>query len=335
MLKMQNKNKIRFATIGTSWICEEFIETAKTFSEIEIYSVYSRNADRAKAFSEKYGAVKHYSNLEEMASDPLIDAVYIASPNSHHKAQSILFMEHGKAVFCEKPIASNFVEFTEMRSCAEKHGVLLMEAYKSMLMPGLLTVKDNLRKLGRIRSVFAVFSKYSSRYDAHLRGENVNTFNAEFSNGAAVDLGVYCIYPVLYMFGVPNLVKAVGAVVPGGVDATDAVIMQYDGFVASLLFSKVSNSYLPCEIQGEDGTMVIDRFNIPGNIEIVYKNGSREKLNFTQREDSMCYEIEEFIRCYLENKEPKVNTLSLSAEGTKVLDEIRRQIGVVYPADEA
>ena len=331
---MQHTSKIRFATVGTSWICEEFIDTAKTFDEIEIYAVYSRNADNAKAYAKKHCASKYYTSLEEMAADPLIDAVYIASPNSFHASQSILFMEHGKAVFCEKPIASNFREFSEMSDCAKKNGVLLMEAYKSMLMPGLLTVKENLHKLGRIRSVFAVFSKYSSRYDAHKKGEGVNTFKAEFSNGAAVDLGVYCIYPVLHMFGVPLEVKAVGSIVPGGVDATDAVIMSYDGFVASLLFSKVSNSFLPCEIEGEEATMVIDKFNIPENVEIIYKNKKREKLEFNQRDDSMCYEIEEFINCYFGNKEkPAVNSLSLSAEGIKILDEIRRQIGVVYPAD--
>lgn len=327
------KKKIRFATVGTSWICEEFIETAKTFVELEITACYSRDLHRAMQFAQKHGVERFYDNLEAMAKDPEIDAVYIASPNSLHAAQSMLFLNHKKAVLCEKPIASNESEFLQMQSCAKKNSVLLMEAYKSMLMPGLQAVKANLHKLGRIRCVFAVFSKYSSRYDAHLSGGDVNTFKAEFANGASVDLGVYCLYPILHMFGKPSSVKALGQKVPGGVDATDAVILQYDGFVASMLFSKVSTSFLPCEIQGEDATMIIDKFNITEKVVIVYKDGRRENVEFSQRNDSMCYEITEFIDCYNNKKSERVNSLALSHLGMTILDEIRKQIGVIYPAD--
>jgi len=101
-------NKVRFATIGTSWICEEFIETAKTDERFVLEAVYSRSADKAIAYKTKHNANRYFTDLETMASDPEIDCVYIASPNSFHVPQSILFLKHKKHVLCEKPLGSNF-----------------------------------------------------------------------------------------------------------------------------------------------------------------------------------------------------------------------------------
>jgi len=286
---------INFATIGSSWITEEFINTGKTFSDFNLYAVYSRTEERAASFAEKHGAVKYFSDLNQMLEDKEIDAVYIASPNSLHCAQAIQCMNAGKHVICEKPAASNLRELDLMFECADKNCVFFMEAFKSLLMPGFAACKDNIRKAGVIRSVYINFSKYSSRYDAHKRNENVNTFKAEFSNGAVMDLGVYCLWPVVYLFGEPKMIKALGIKVPGGVDGAGAVLLLYDTFTVTLNYSKVGNSFLPSEIQGEDATICVDKFNIPEKICIRYRDGTTENVPVEQREDSMCYEIEEFI----------------------------------------
>lgn len=325
---------INFATVGTSWITEEFITTGQTFPEFCLYSVYSRSEEKAKAFSEKHGAKKYYTDLSDMLSDKNIDAVYIASPNSLHCSQAIAAMNAGKHVICEKPAASNLRELDEMLSCAEKNGVLFMEAFKSILMPGFIACKENLSKAGLLRSVYINFSKYSSRYDAHKRGDNVNTFKAEFSNGAVMDLGVYCIWPMVALFGEPKDVKAFGITVPGGVDGAGTAVFLYDTFTVTLNYSKVSNSFLPSEIQGEDATICIDKFNIPEKVSVVYRDGRTENIPVDQRVDSMCYEIEEFMSCINSGlTESAVNTRKMSRSVMKILDEIRRQTGIVYPAD--
>lgn len=325
---------INFATIGTSWITEEFITTGQTFSDFCLYSVYSRSEEKAKAFAEKHGAKKYYTDLSEMFADNNIEAVYIASPNSLHASQAIAAMNAGKHVICEKPAASNLRELEEMIACAEKNGVLFMEAFKSILMPGFIACKENLSKAGLLRSAYINFSKYSSRYDAHKRGENVNTFKSEFSNGAVMDLGVYCIWPMVALFGEPKEVKAFGITVPGGVDGTGTAIFLYDTFTVTLNYSKVSNSFLPSEIQGEDATICIDKFNIPEKVYVVYRDGRTENVPVDQRADSMCYEIEEFMNCIKDGRtESFVNTKKMSVTVMKILDEIRRQTGIVYPAD--
>ena len=201
-------------------------------------------------------------------------------------------------------------------------------------MPGFISCKESLPKAGLLRSAYINFSKYSSRYDAHKRGENVNTFKAEFSNGAVMDLGVYCIWPMVALFGEPKDVKAFGITVPGGVDGTGTAIFLYDTFTVTLNYSKVSNSFLPSEIQGEDATICIDKFNIPEKVSVVYRDGRTENVPVDQREDSMCYEKEEFMDCIKNGRtESLVNTVKMSRSVMKILDEIRRQTGIVYPAD--
>ena len=114
-----------------------------------------------------------------------------------------------------------------MCATAKANGVMFMEAYKSGFMPGMKIIRDNLHKLGIIRGAVFSFGKYSSRYDAHKQGKDVNTFKAEFSNGALMDLGVYCVNPMVHLFGKPEEVKSLSAIIPGGVDGMGSLIMKY------------------------------------------------------------------------------------------------------------
>lgn len=328
-------NKINFATIGTSWITEAFIRGAKHCDEFALKAIYSRTEEKAKIFAEKNGTEKYYTSLDEMLSDKEIDAVYIASPNSLHAEQAIKAMNCGKHVLCEKPVASNAFEFEKMIEASKKNNVLLMEAFKSSLMPGFNKYKELLNKVGQVRSVFSDFGKYSSRYDAHKRGEDVNTFKAEFSNGALMDLGVYCLYPIIKLFGEPKEVKSFSTVIPDGVDGAGVTILNYETFTAALKYSKVGNSFLPTEIQGEEATILIDKINQPREIKIIYKDGKTEIFNCELNDDDMYYEAREFLDCILKGKtESEINDHQTSLSVMKIMDDARLQCGVVYPADK-
>lgn len=328
------KETFGFATIGTSWITGDFADIGQTVNGFTYVASYSRSPEKAKAFAEKHGARKQYTDLEQMLSDPDIDAVYIASPNSLHEEQSVLAMEHGKNVICEKPAASNVRELDRVLDCAAKNGVLYMEAYKTSSTPGFAAIADNLEKLGTLRSAFFGFSKYSSRYDAHKRHEDVNTFKAEFSNGALMDLGVYCIYPMIMLFGMPSEIKGVSSIVEGGVDGSGSSLFAYGGFNVALSYSKTSNSFIPSEIQGEDATMIINRINIPDAIEIRYRDGRSEQIPVTQKKEDMYYEIEHYVDCLRKGlTESPLNTHALSRNVLSVCDAIRKQAGPEFPAD--
>jgi len=112
-----------------------------------------------------------------MAVSDEIDAVYIATPNSFHADQVVLFFKNSKHVLCEKPMAANAAEAAKMIQEAKDHNVLLMEAMKSTLLPNFKAIQNNLHKIGPIRRYFASYCQYSSRYDAYKKGTVLNVFN--------------------------------------------------------------------------------------------------------------------------------------------------------------
>ena len=192
--------KVRFGIVGTNFISDWVIAGARQDARFELTAVYSRKQETADAFAAKHGIPHTFTSLEEMASSPLIDAAYIASPNFLHAEQSILCMQHGKHVLCEKPLASNAREARAMIAASEQYGVTLMEAMKPTLTPNFRAVQANLKRVGTIRRYFSAYCQYSSRYDKFKEGIVLNAFRPELSNGAMMDIGVYgddgywCLY---------------------------------------------------------------------------------------------------------------------------------------------
>jgi predicted dehydrogenase len=320
---------IRFATIGTSWITDEFIRSGRQVEGFCLQAVYSRNEETARQFAAKHEVKNVFTDLSTMAQSDSIDAVYIASPNSLHAQQALLFLNNKKHVLCEKPLASNAKEAAAMTKAAKANGVLLMEALKTAFMPAMQSVRENLDKIGKIRRYFASYCQYSSRYDLYKAGKNPNTFNPQFSNGALMDLGVYCLYPAIALFGRPLEIKASGLLLDSGVDGAGSIFMKYPEMDAVIMYSKITHSVLPSEIQGEKGSITIDKIGQPGKVQIYYHNGTTEDITPTQK-DAMYYEIQEFIRLI---KEDCVNSQQLSLDVIRVMDSVRQQIGLLFPAD--
>ncbi|MGD6994700.1 Gfo/Idh/MocA family protein [Sutcliffiella horikoshii] len=326
---------IRFGVIGTNWITESFINAALESEDFRLTAVYSRKEETAKNFGEKFSVTTTYTDLNEFSRSNEFDAVYIASPNSLHAKQAIACMNQGKHVLCEKPIATNTRELSEMIAAAKRNNVVLMEAMKSTLLPNFLAVKENLHKIGKIRRYVASYCQYSSRYDKYKEGTVLNAFKPEFSNGALMDIGIYTIYPMVALFGKPKALFAMAHMLESGVDGQGSILFQYDGMDASVAYSKIANSYLPSEIQGEEGTIILDTIHTPEKIRIKYKDGSEEDITVSQKDQSMFYEAEEFIRLIkFGEKESSINSLNTSLQTMELIEEARKQIGLVYPADQ-
>jgi predicted dehydrogenase len=326
---------IRFGVVGTSWITDEFIRCASRTGEFCLQAVYSREAKKASAFAGKYSVKNIFTDLTAMAQSPLIDAVYIASPNSFHAEQAILFMSHKKHALCEKPIASNVKELFRMIQVASENQVLLMEAIKTTFLPNFRSIQESLPKLGKVRKILFNYCQYSSRYDIYKAGKHVNTFDPNFSNGSLMDIGIYCVYPIIYLFGKPESIIANAVMLDSGIDGAGSIILKYQDFEAVISHSKISNSYMPSEIQGEQGSMIIDKISTPEAIEIRHRDGTTEAVTCQQSTDFMYYEAKEFIDLIKQNKkQSSVNSWQLSLAVMNILDEVRKIIGLRFLTDE-
>ncbi|CAG7645196.1 Gfo/Idh/MocA family protein [Paenibacillus allorhizosphaerae] len=327
---------IRFGVIGTNWITEKFIEAARESEHFALTAVYSRTEEKARAFGEAWDIPHRFTDLERMAESHELDAVYIASPNAFHAKQAIICMNRGKHVLCEKPFASNAREVQDMIAAAVNNRVLLMEALKSTTVPQFQAIRDHLPKIGRVRRYVASYCKYSSRYDAYKQGKVLNAFNPELSNGSLMDLGIYCIYPMAALFGKPERIQASGILLDSGVDGEGSLILKYRDMEAVVMHSKISNSDLPAEIQGEEGTMVIDKINDPGHVHIRYKDGRVESVVEPDTTNAMSHEVREFIGLLQKGcVESTMNSHAVSLTAMEIMDEARKQIGLRFPADPA
>lgn len=325
---------VRFGVIGTNFIVDTVLQAAFSEPRFQVMAVYSRNIDTANSFADKYDLPYRFTSLEEMARCDQIDAVYIASPTSCHAEQSVLFMKHGKHVLCEKPIASNAIEVKMMIEASNKYNVVLMEAMRSTLTPHFRQVINHLKDIGTVRRYFASYCQYSSRYDKLKEGIVLNAFKPELSNGAVMDLGVYTIYPMIVLFGKPLSIQATGMLLNTGVDGQGAVNFSYKDMNATVLYSKIADSLLPSEIQGEDGVISMDRIDFITELKLQLRSGDLLDLSITDRYSQYYYEIAEFIDLIESGgRESLINSHANSLITIEVIDEIRRQLGVVFPAD--
>ena len=340
----KHTGKVRFGVVGTNFITDWVIAGARQDGRFELAAVCSRKQETADAFAAKHQIPHTFTSLEEMAKSPLVDAVYIASPNFLHAEQSILCMKHGKHVLCEKPFAWNAREAGEMIAASRTYNVTLMEAMKPTLTPNFLSVRENLGRLGIVRRYFSSYCQYSSRYDKFKEGIVLNAFKPELSNGAMMDIGIYTVYPMVVLFGRPDKIDASGIVLSSGADGQGAVNFEYDGMNATVLYSKIANSSLPTEIQGEDGNMTLDRINIISKVTYTPRLAAAsgkgpvaepQDISAVTDRDEYYYEVAEFIDLVLSGRrESAINSHEYSLITLEIIDEVRRQLGIVYPADQ-
>jgi len=242
--------------VGTSFIAHDFADAARS-AGFTITGVVSRDFDRGKAFLSRHGSGTVHSSMEDMAANKSIDVVYIASPNALHYPQSLAAIRQGKHVLVEKPCYMSMTQLEEVLRCAEEKSVYVLETLRSFYTPAIEHIRNALPKIGKVRHVYFNRMQYSSRYDSHKAGLPTSTFNKELGGGALGDLGIYVIYGLLDLFGNPATVAYQSQYLDSGVDAVTDLLLGYNGFNSILTASKVSDTHLDSEIQGEQGSILI------------------------------------------------------------------------------
>ncbi len=296
---------LRYATIGTSQITEEFIEGANIAGGMELAAVFSRSAEKGEIFAKRFGKPEIFTDMERLARSD-IDAVYIASPNSLHFSQSRLFLKNNKNVICEKPATVAPAEMEELRLLADERGLVYMEAMMSMHTPAKKILENALKKIGKITSAHFDFSQLSSRYGMLKKGKLPNIFNPVMAGGCLMDLGCYCVYPAVYFFGEPSGISASAGFIQGGADAYGAAVFDYPDKQITLTYSKVAQSRIGSQIMGDEGTIVIKSLSQLNNIDIYYNNNTNNELaGYMPKQVVMSFEACDFrnyITSFEENR---------------------------------
>jgi len=325
---------MNFATIGTGWITDLFIESAiKT--EMELVSVYSRSEGKARSFAQKHKAQHYFTHLPEMLADDDIDFIYIASPNSLHYEHILQCIDYEKHVFCEKPLVINEKQWQEVQQRAKSAGVFVCEGYRHLYTPNYSKLKQTLSQVGEIRSVLLPFAQYSSRYDAFKRGERPNVFTKDFAGGVLMDLGVYPLSMAIDLFDEPEDIHYYPVLLENGIDGSGTLIMDYGTFQVTILCSKITHSDAPSEIHGEAGTLKMDHMANMQSLQL-FDRPNKKVIDLTQNTVAfdMRYELEAFKQMVGNQAYEKHDSwLNRSRKVAKWSEKARKSVGILFPGD--
>ena len=328
-------NLIKLGIIGsnfvTDWLCESVLKT----EGITLHAMYSRSQQRGREFAQKYGIEYVFTDLDAFYSSD-IDAVYIASPNFFHAYQAIRAMEKGKHVLVEKPAALSKTEFDLMTACAEKNGVVLLEAMRPAHDDALEVIRSSLSDIGTIRRAVFEFCQYSSRYNAFRSGEILNAFDPALGNAAVMDIGVYAIAVCVSLFGLPKQITSRSVKLHNGFEGMGTSLLDYDTHQAEIVYSKITDSVNPSVITGEDGSLKIGKLSTLDSLEKCIRKKPGEII-FSGRETpgagNMIYEVRDFVDM-IHGAISVESYQKLTRDTLSVIDEIRRQNAIEFPAQK-
>ena len=323
---------IRFGVIGTGPISERFAQAGIKCKSFALTAVYSRELSRARAFAASYGAEHCYDDLDSFCRSPHIDAVYIGTPNSLHCPQATKALQAGKHVLCEKPLASNITEVNAMMETARKNGVVLLEILRPVSSSAYSVIKERIGELGAIRRVSVSYHQYSSRYDNYKNGIIENAFNPELSNAALMDIGCYCVQWLVGLFGSPKSVISRSIKLKTGFEGAGIFLAEYDGMIAQVSYSKITQGVAPSIIEGENGSIVLDHPVATRKITLVTRDGRETVWDIDRSEDNFLKVIEGFTR-FIHSDAGLDAYHACSINAMKIMDTVREQQSIVFPAD--
>ncbi|MBC1417168.1 Gfo/Idh/MocA family oxidoreductase [Listeria innocua] len=327
---------MKLGIMGTNWITDSFIEGAINSGEWNLTAVYSRTEETARAFGEKYGELAYFTDIEEMGKSDALDAVYIASPNALHYQHAVSLLKNKKHVIVEKPIFSTVAELEHAHQIARENNVFLFEAARHIQEPNFKRLQENIEKVGTIHGATLAYMKYSSRYDQVLNGEEPNIFSLKFSGGSIVDLGVYPLYSAITLFGEPIKATYFATKLPTGVDGLGPIILEYPSFNITIIQGKNSQSFLPSEIYGQKGTLIVNPLTGIEKITF-YDNATKEESELAGPvvANDMQFEAAEFARIIEQGDRDTYEYLAdLSLKVLRVSNELRHQNDIWFDAEK-
>ena len=327
---------IRWAILGPGRISRKFAAGLREAAGAVLVAVGSRNQDRADAFAAEFataaGPLRAHGSYADLAADPDIDAVYIGSPHDGHAAHTLLCLEHGKHVLCEKPLALNAGQAAEMIATARGRNLALMEAVWTRFLPTLVQTRALIAAgaIGELRLIQADFG-FRATFDPHSR-----LFDPERGGGALLDLGIYPLNLAVMLAGEPVEILSTANLGATGVDVEEAIILRHaKGELAVLAAALTIETPREARLLGTAGSLTLCHPWWAGT-RLVHRdaNGTETVHDLPHRGGGYAHEAEAFMALIRAGEtDSSVMPWADSLAVMRMMDGLRGRWGVVYPGE--
>lgn len=322
---------LRWGILGPGGIAHRFAREALAYTSQRVTAVGSRTLERAQAFAHEFGIPRAHGDYRALVEDPDVDVVYVATPHSEHRANALLAIEAGKSVLVEKPLTRNAAEAREVFDAATDVGVFVMEAMWSRFLPHTAEIKEAVER-GAVGEVVGLWADHGQMLNL---GPAHRLLNPALAGGALLDLGVYPLSFAHLVLGAPTKVTAVGQLTETGVDGHATVVLTYGPRTQAVVDTTLW-APTPCTawVVGEEGRIEVDRtFYAPTTFRIARLDGTTWTYDGRVK-GGFQYQIAEAARRIAEGElESPLRTRQDTLDVMAVMDEVRSQLGVVYPGE--
>lgn len=250
-----SEKRLGWGIVATGGIASKFAEDLEHVAGAQRAAVCSRSRLRAETFAERYGFAHAHDELGALLADPLVDIVYIASPNVAHADQALEAIAAGKPVVIEKPMAMTAADARRVADTAGKAGVFAMEALWTRFLPAVQRAKalvdDGL--IGEVLRAEAELA-FPRGYDPKNR-----LFDPKLGGGCLYDLGVYPLSLAIMFLGDPDTVEGRWTAAPTGTDMAAEVTLGFGGKSATIRAGFDREGDNAFTLYGAKGVLRIDR----------------------------------------------------------------------------
>lgn len=323
--------KIRWGIMGCGGIADKYARDLAFTRYGELAAVGSRSKVKAQTFAAQHGGVRAYGSYEELAADPDVDVVYVATPHPFHLDNTLLALSSGKHVLCEKPLAMNAKQTRRMIAAAQKKGVFLMEAMWTRFFPAMGRLRKWLAE-GRIGKVLAVEADFGIHFKV---GPQHRIFNPALGGGALLDLGVYPISLVSMVYGdQPEKIVSTVHTHSTGVDDRAVIAFEYaNGATAAISTSSIVNMKNEARIFGTEGMIIVhEMFLRPNQLTLIMEGKSPKTFDFPFTGHGMHFEADHVHQCLRKGQtESDIMPLNETLAIIQTMDKIRKQWKLKYP----
>lgn len=322
--------KLRWGIMGPGKISSVALKDFR-IAGIEVTAVGSRSLERAESYAKEHSIEKAYGSYEELAQDPDVDVIYIASTNNAHLDNALLALNSGKHILLEKPFTLDAAQARKIVEVARSKKLFAMEAMWTRFLPNHVRLFEILNA-GTIGEVLYL----TAEHNQHLPKDYApRLHDPALGGGSLVDLGVYPISFANRIFGRPDKILASAALLPGDIDESISAIFEYSGGRRSMVQSSVrADGSIQASIIGSNGRIEMERAFYEMSPFTVFDADNQVIERFETKIEGrgMQFQALEVEKCIAGGQiESEIMSLDESVEIMEVMDEIRSITGVVFP----